>query len=140
MLKFERTLEQLSGLGLLRFFPADADTRLELAKLVARMASNEDQVDWLVQRVIALCNEWPGPRVLRQIFCAKFKPADGLEVGSTEMFPDGPPNEVGGTECLAVRELQAQNGPIMALPPGRKVTADESLDLAVLKLASNRKM
>jgi hypothetical protein len=126
MLNFESTLDQLAGLTLLRYFPADAGARLELAKLVARMASNEQQVDWLVQRTLALCGEWPGPLGLRQIFCSKFKPADGIEAGGTTMFPDGPPSE---------KKIEAS--PLPALPPGSG-SIDRQLDSAVKLLARSK--
>ena len=57
------------------------------------MAETEAQVEWLVNRILDLSNEWPGPLVLRQIFCSKFKPQDGIEAGSTALFPEGPPPE-----------------------------------------------
>ena len=129
MLDFEKTLDQLGGLTLLKFFPADPGARLELAKLVSRMAANEDQVDWLVNRVLALCNEWPGPLVLRQVFCSKFRPADGISVGGTEAFPDGVPSE---------RRIEA--APLPALPVGHVASADKELDDQVKKLAQLKRL
>jgi hypothetical protein len=93
MLDFDDVNILLSDLTLLRFFPSDPAGRLALAKLVASMAQSLDQVEWLVARTVLLCNEWPGPRTLRQIFCSKFKPRDGIEAGPTEMFPEGVPSE-----------------------------------------------
>lgn len=127
MLDFEKVLDILGGLTLLKFFPSDSSTRLELAKLVGRMASSEEQVEWLVQRTLAVCNEWPGPLVLRQIFCGKFKPKDGIEAGSTAMFPDGPPSE---------RKINAPEFP--ALPPGHLVSADPHLDRLVREIAAEK--
>ncbi len=132
MLDFEKVLDMLGGLTLLKFFPADVAARLELAKLVGRMAANEAQVEWLVQRLLAVCNEWPGPLVLRQIFCGKFKPQDGIEAGSTGMFPDGPPSERIESPALP-----------MGLPPGHIVSSDKHIDdsvreLAVVKDLNNR--
>jgi hypothetical protein len=129
MLNFEKTLDMLGGLTLLKFFPSDPGARLELAKLVARMASTEQQVEWLVQRTVALCNEWPGPLGLRQIFCSKFKPADGIEAGGTAMFPDGPPSE-----------KQIDPAPLLALPPGHVASADRALENSVRLLAIAKDM
>jgi carbohydrate-binding DOMON domain-containing protein len=129
MLNFEKTLDMLGGLTLLKFFPSDPGARLELAKLVGRMASNEAQVEWLVQRTTALCNEWPGPLALRQIFCSKFKPADGIEAGGTSMFPDGPPSE---------QKIEAPSLP--ALPAGHVATVDAGYDRAIRLLAAAKDM
>jgi hypothetical protein len=93
MLDFDTVNNLLSELTLLKFFPSETAARLALAKLVAGMAANHEQVEWLVARTMALCDEWPGPRVLRQIVCSKFKPCDGIEAGSTALFPEGPPSE-----------------------------------------------
>jgi hypothetical protein len=127
MLDTPRVLELLGGLTLLNFFPSDVGSRLELAKLVGRMAASEDQVEWLVHRTLGLCNEWPGPLVLRQIFCARFRPQDGIEAGSTAAFPDGPPPE---------RRIEAPS--YAQLPPGRKVSADPELDRLVCELARGK--
>ena len=125
MLNFEKTLDMLGGLTLMKFFPSDPGARLELAKLVARMVSTEDQVEWLVQRTLALCNEWPGPVGLRQILCSRFKPADGIGAGSTSMFPDGLPSE---------KQIEAP--PLLALPPGHVATVDPGYDRSIRLLAA----
>lgn len=111
-------------LTLLRFFPADENGRAALIALVGCMCSNEDQVRWLVQRTLALCNEWPGPVGLRQILCSKFKPADGIEAGSTSLFPDGPPSE-----------KQIETPALIALPSGHVATVDAGYDKSIRALA-----
>ena len=116
--------ELVAELTLLRFFPADEDGRAALVKLVGRMCSNEDQVCWLVERVLSKCNEWPGPLVLRQILCSRFKPADGIEAGGTAMFPDGIPSE---------KQIEAPA--LLALPPGHVATLDLQFENAVRLLA-----
>jgi hypothetical protein len=93
------------------------------------MCSTEDQVRWLVKRTLAICNEWPGPLVLRQILCSRFKPADGIEAGGTASFPDGVPAE---------RPIDGF-APV-ALPPGRTVSADRELDDAVVNLAKLKRL
>jgi hypothetical protein len=91
MMDFERVVDLLSGLTILRFFPADPGGRLEISKMVAEMCSSEEEVAWLVTRTRNVCNEWLGPLVLRQIFCSRYKPRDGQVVHSSEAFPDGIP-------------------------------------------------
>ena len=123
MLDLEEVFNLLSELTLLKFFPPEPAARVALAKLVAQMATTHAQVEWLVARTVLLCNEWPGPRTLRQIFCSKFKPRDGIEAGPTEMFPEGVPSE------HPVQEIT-----MPALPPGmekhvKKLAAAMSLDL-----------
>src|ERR1035437_9823961 len=93
------------------------------------MASTEDQVEWLVARTVALCNEWPGPVGLRQVFCSKFKPADGIEAGGTSMFPEGPPSE-----------KRIDPSPLPALPPGHVATVDPGYDRAIRLLAAAKSM
>ena len=119
--------ELCAELTLLRFFPSDENARAALVLLIGRMCSTEDQVRWLVQRTLAICNEWPGPLVLRQILCSKVKPADGIETGGTSAFPDGAPSE---------KRIEAPTMP--ALPPGHVVSADRQLDDAVKSLAASK--
>ncbi len=127
MLDFDTVNGLLSELTLLKFFPSETPARIALAKLVAGMASTHEQVEWLVARTLSLCNEWPGPKVLRQIFCSKFKPADGVSVGPTEMFPDGLPPE---------RPIQPPMRP--ALPPGHVATLDANLDKQLQVVAAEK--
>ena len=120
-------IAELCGeLTLLRFFPGDQGARTALFLLIGRMCSTEDQVRWLVQRTLALSNEWPGPLALRQILCSKFKPADGINTGGTSLFPEGVPSE-----------RRIDPAPMVALPAG-SVSADRELDTAVLDLAKRK--
>jgi len=138
MLDFNRTADLLSGLSLLKYFPADDGARLELAKLVASMCADESQVEWLVKRTLSLCSDWPGPLVLRQILCSKFKPADGISAGPSEAFPEGPPSETGDMRCLAERELGI--GERLALPAGHVATVDPGFDKLIRLVASQLDM
>lgn len=118
-------IAELCGeLTLLRFFSAEQGARTALFLLIGRMCSSEEQVRWLVRRTLALCNEWPGPLVFRQILCSKFKPADGISVGGTSTFPDGVPSE----------KIEAPAG--LALPPGRVASVDRGLEGGVRLLAA----
>src|ERR1700690_327808 len=118
--------EICSELTLLRFFPGEQGARTALFLLIGRMCSNEDQVRYLVRRTLALCNEWPGPVVLRQILGSKYRPADGIEAGGTASFPDGGPSE---------KPVEFPARP--ALPPGA-VSVDRQLDSAVKLLAMSK--
>jgi hypothetical protein len=120
------TIAEICGeLTLLRFFPGEQGARTALFLLVGRMCSNEDQVRWLVRRTLALCNEWPGPLVFRQILASKFKPADGISPGCTSMFPDGVPSE---------KQIEAP--PLLALPAGHVATVGPGYDRSIRLLAA----
>ena len=129
MLDFEKVLDILDGLILLKFYPGEPAGRLAVAKLVAQMATTHEQVEWLVTRTVQLCNDWPGPLALRQIFCRRYKPADGIEVYSTDVFPDGVPYE---------RPIEAPARP--ALPPGHVATVDAGLDKQIQAVAAAKSM
>lgn len=123
----KEVLDLLSDLTLLKYFPAEPAARLALAKLVLEMADTTEQVEWLVKRTTSICNEWPGPLVLRQIFCSKFKPRDGVEAGSTTMFPEGLPPE----RLVQVPAMKA-------LPPGHVATLDGKLDKQLQIVAAEK--
>jgi hypothetical protein len=108
----------------LRFFPSDDAARLGIVLLIGRMAHNEDQVRWLVRRTLDLYNEWPGPLVLRQIFCSRFPPEDGQDVFSTGAFPDGVP-----------LEFPVEQPAPLLLPAGQVASVDPELERAVCELA-----
>ena len=133
----ERVAELCAGLTALRFFPADPSGRAEIMLLIARIATKENQVQWIVQRMLGLCDDWPGPKTLRQIFCSHFKPADGIEGGPTPMFPDGPPSEklsIGfrPTGVLPpARPIPQIEAAEISLPPGHKVSADPELEAMI---------
>jgi hypothetical protein len=77
------TPEEISPLVLelscLRFFPADVDAQTAIAKELVSMATNLDQVRWLIERMKREYTDWPGPRMLREVFCNRFKPADDYD-------------------------------------------------------------
>ncbi len=99
-------------LALLKFFPAsDIVARAVVMTELMEICETDEQVDWLGKRMSALYTEWPGLRELRAVFCSKFKPADGIEVDSTDpRFVDGVPSE---------RELSAPESVHALLTGGR---------------------
>lgn len=121
--------ELCAELTLLRFFPSDENARAALVLLIGRMCSTEDQVRWLVQRTVSLCNEWPGPLVLRSILCSKFKSADGISASCTSMFPDGIPSE-----------KQIETPVLPALLPGHMTSVDRALENSIRLLAVAKDM
>jgi hypothetical protein len=122
----KRVIELCTPLMLLKFFPPDPEARTELLLMIGRMASNEDQVRWLVNRMLNLYDEWTGPRTLRAVFCQKFKPADGedLRTAICPGYPEGLPSEKPEPQLLA-------------LPPGHVASADPELEAMVGKLVED---
>ena len=90
MVNVKKAVEQIGPLALMKFFPAQSESgaRAALVGMVCEMASNNEQIEWLVRRALALYNEWPGPRELRALFCSRYKPADGIEARSTVYISD----------------------------------------------------
>src|SRR5438552_3384694 len=116
-MNFEDIADIVGELTSLKFFPGDAAGRLAVMKLIAKMAANQDQVEWLVNRTLQLFDEWRGPRTLRMVFFKK-KPLDGIDIcGFTEQYPEGIPDE---------KRIEAP--PLPRLPPGHKFSADQELE------------
>ncbi len=90
MVNVKRAIEQIGPLALMKFFPPKSEegARTALVGMICEMASNNEQIEWLVRRALTLYNEWPGPRELRALFCSRYKPADGIEARSTVYLSD----------------------------------------------------
>ncbi len=91
-MKFTTITQIIAKLGAMKFFPSDPDARIAIAEAVADMARDEDEVRWLVKRMLALYNEWPGLHEMRGCFCSRFRPKDGIEAYSG-VYVDGIPSE-----------------------------------------------
>ena len=80
----------LSKLACLNFFPADDGGRVGIVAEVLRMASNIEQVRRLVDEMLRLYNNWPGPAEMRVCFCCLVgRPRDGVEMNVSEVFAQG---------------------------------------------------
>ena len=66
-------------LASLAMFPADPDARIGIMRLIKRMVSTKEQLDWLILAMIDRVGVWHGTVELRGVFCSRFKPADGIE-------------------------------------------------------------
>src|SRR5271157_72347 len=91
-MEFDNVAEIVAKLCLLKFFPNESAARLALIEMIGEMASNEDQVHWLVKSALAIYDEWPGPRELRALFCSRWTPRDGIRAWS-QIYPS---DEYGG--------------------------------------------
>jgi hypothetical protein len=77
------------SLSALPNFPADPVARAEIGNLILLMCSTAQEAQWLVRRVFDLWSQWEGPRELRAILCAHFKPKNGIDVNYSQLFADG---------------------------------------------------
>ncbi len=91
-MEFDHIAEIVAKLCLLKFFPNESAGRLALMEIIGGMASDEDQVRWLVKSALAIYDEWPGPRELRALFCSRWTPRDGIKAYS-QIYPS---DEYGG--------------------------------------------
>ncbi len=82
MVNVKRAAQELSKLSLMKFFPSDQNAKAALLELVCAMASDNDKIEWLVRRALAIFSEWPGPRELRALYCSRWPPTDGVEAYS----------------------------------------------------------
>jgi len=111
----------LSELTQLNFFPADEDGRTAVFLLVNQLVSSVDQVEWLVRRLLALFDKWPGPATVRAVFCTRYRPADGVEGSKWLPAFRGP----------VPLEAAAAPAPVLVLgPPPSKVLKGAELEAA----------
>lgn len=82
-----------NGMAAMKFYPGDIDARIAIAEELAYMAKNEEQIRFVVRRALGLYSEWPGIREIRALFCSRYRPADGVECGST-VYLDGIPADI----------------------------------------------
>lgn len=96
-----RATQSIARMSLMKFFPADIDARKAMVRLICRMANDNEQIDWLVNRMVEIHNEWPGPVELRAVFCSRYKPNDGIEADSLH-FIDGIPPDPAVTPVIGI--------------------------------------
>lgn len=68
----------LARLSLLNFFPTEPEARTALLELVCerKPEPTEEQVQWVVNRVLELHRDWPGPAALLQLFGSPMMPGN----------------------------------------------------------------
>lgn len=93
-----------------------------LADDLLSMATNPKQLVWLVKEARLTFTEFPSPRELRALFCAKFEPRDGIEIHDERFAYLAPPPPR-----------------TVALPPGH-VSADPVIDQSIRDLAQQKEM
>jgi hypothetical protein len=69
----------VNKLALMAFFPADPEVRGALIGLLMEMIETEEQLNWLVADSLKSFREWPGIGALRERYCSRYRPKDGIE-------------------------------------------------------------
>jgi hypothetical protein len=132
-MNFEKVMRMIGEwAGTLRFFPGEPEARLGIAKQIAKFASDESQVRWLVEVLPNHFGDWPGTHEVRAVFCMKFRPKDGVEVDS-KVFPDGLSK---AQLNPGVKQLEAPS-PLQL--PGEVLSADPLLVEIIREAAANSK-
>jgi hypothetical protein len=118
MITQEVLLKAVGAIMAMPFFPTGEPlVQAAVAEMLSKMVSGDEELEWLIRRVTALFNAWPGTSEIRAVYCSRYKPKDGIEVFSG-MYPEGIPSE-----------RPAPSLP--PLPPGRLLSADAKLDTAI---------
>jgi hypothetical protein len=113
----------LANLSLIKQFPSGEDQQQALAEYIVKFAETDEQLDWLGERAVDLCREWPGAIELRGIFCSRFKPKDGKSIIATAFGEDGIARE---------KEEQRERE---RLPEGVKASVDPAIEETIVSLA-----
>jgi len=119
----------MAALSALPYFPSDPIAQTEIANQIRLMCKTDDQAQWLVQRTFELWSKWEGPRELRAIFCARFKPQDGVEVMRSAVFEDG---IVPAEKPLPVWHMPVVPGAEKLLPQTRPQLIEQSNTAALV--------
>lgn len=122
----------VEAMTVLDYFPSKVPAQALIAHELRCMCPTYSQAMWLVRRLSQLYAKWPGLREMRAAFCAKFRPADGIECGS-EAYPDGIPSETESRGMIAGPERKA-------LSAGVAASADPLFEKTVLEVADTCKM
>ena len=115
-------------LGALAFFPQDQPAQTLIGDALAAMCPSVESLRYTVRRAVGLYCSWAecGVRGLRQIVCACYRPADGIESGPTECYPEGLPSE------------SKRDPP--ALPEGARKALPPELEASIQRLAARSRM
>jgi hypothetical protein len=62
--------------------------RLAVARQLREFVCNPEELEWLVREAPLRYPAWPGIREIRAMYCARFRPRDGVVVAST-VYEDG---------------------------------------------------
>lgn len=139
MIPIEIAAHAAGQLSALKFYPSEPHARDAIAEEIQRMCPTPEHARYLVKKMFASFNDWPGPREMRAALCNRCRPADGVECGSS-VYPDGFPSDrdqgivfqITGSPLPAIAAPES----LPALPEGRVASADPKLDQMVKSAAA----
>ena len=115
-------------MGSIPYFPADSSARSSIGSEMGAICRTLAEATWLAQRMVSLYRKWPGVPDMRMVYCAKYRPLDGIEPRiESEVYPDGIPSEFPQAE------------PERPLLPARQ-SADFQLAAAIQDLAEAKRL
>lgn len=76
MVDTEKAVRKISELALLKYFPRDEFAQTALVRSICERAETNQQIDWLVARVVELYDEWPGPHTVMKLFDSPMMPGN----------------------------------------------------------------
>jgi len=111
----------LRALQAMAFFPTEPAAQMLIGNELRRMCPSVEALQYLVPLAVRRFKTWDkcGLEGLRQALCHGFRPADGIEAGPTEAYPEGLPSEKGNYP------LAIPAGAVKALPPGPARDAED---------------
>lgn len=74
----QQAMGYVNLLGVLRFFPTEPEARMWLAKRITAWCvgvpgfTPECQAKWLVEKLLAEFDEWPGPKTMAEVFRSRW--------------------------------------------------------------------
>jgi hypothetical protein len=98
----------VSQMAVLKCFPSDAIARAMLAEMILRTVSDTERLEWLVRVAVANCDEYPGPKQIRALYCTRFKPKDGGDQPTCTIPGFTPADSERGYQELQARETAKQ--------------------------------
>src|SRR5690348_14509423 len=76
-------VQAVARMTALSMFPNNPAAHKEIMRMLDRMVSTSEELEWLVATMIDRVGEWKGTAELRGVFCTRFRPKDGIERWST---------------------------------------------------------
>jgi hypothetical protein len=70
--------DAVERLSCLRFFPPGDGAKHEIMRLLLRMVSTVERLNWLVSVMVDQVGTWYGPSELRGVYSQRWTPADGI--------------------------------------------------------------
>ena len=123
--------QAVDALSVLAFFPAGQPARTVIGEALSNMCPYIECLRYVVRRACSLYKTWDrcGLPGLRQIVCARYRPADGIESSGTEDYPEGLPSEDHPLRISGPERLE--------LPPGHTASTDPEAESMIKQVAES---